>query len=100
MSDDVTVEGSPVVDRGRFAETVTPWADPFRAVPVGVPVYTWNLAGYAMGHAASGPHRHTFGGLSDAAFRLIPLVEAGRAADWPWCADDAPDGPVPDIAAP
>ncbi|WP_372500240.1 TROVE domain-containing protein [Streptomyces panaciradicis] len=78
----------------------TPWADPFRAVPVGVPVYTWNLAGYAMGHAASGPHRHTFGGLSDAAFRLIPLVEAGRAADWPWCADDAPDGPVPDIAAP
>ncbi|TQJ74681.1 TROVE domain-containing protein [Streptomyces sp. SLBN-31] len=68
---------------------LTPWADPLRAVPVRVPVYTWNLAGYAMGHAASGPHRHTFGGLSDAAFRLIPLVEAGREADWPWLAEGA-----------
>ncbi|MFJ9726157.1 aminoglycoside phosphotransferase family protein [Streptomyces sp. NPDC101209] len=27
MSDDVTVEGSPVVDRGSFAGTVTPWDD-------------------------------------------------------------------------
>ncbi|WP_405999602.1 TROVE domain-containing protein [Streptomyces sp. NBC_00829] len=63
------------------------WAyngDPFRAVPQHIPVYTWNLAGYARGHAAAGPHRHTFGGLSDAAFRLIPLLEAGRSSSWPW----------------
>ncbi len=25
-----------------------------------------------------------FGGLTDSAFRLIPLLEAGRDADWPW----------------
>ena len=30
------------------------------------------------------PNRHTFGGLTDAAFRLIPLLEAGRAGAWPW----------------
>ncbi|GAA1259165.1 TROVE domain-containing protein [Kitasatospora nipponensis] len=58
--------------------------DPFAAVPRDVPVYTWNLAGYAAGHTPAGPHRHTFGGLSDAAFRLIPLLESGREAAWPW----------------
>ncbi|MQS12930.1 TROVE domain-containing protein [Streptomyces kaniharaensis] len=59
--------------------------DPLAAVPAHVPVYTWNLAGYATGHGPSGgAHRHSFGGLSDAAFRLIPLLEAGTSADWPW----------------
>jgi hypothetical protein len=60
-------------------------ADVVAAVPATVPVYTWNLAGYRVGHAPSGDGmRHTFGGLSDAAFRLVPLLEAGRDADWPW----------------
>ncbi|WP_405871842.1 TROVE domain-containing protein [Streptomyces sp. NBC_00005] len=63
---------------------LTPWANPLGAVPARVPVYTWNLAGYAMAHSAAGPHRHTFGGLGDAAFRLIPLLESGRDARWPW----------------
>lgn len=59
--------------------------DPLAAVPGHVPVYTWNLAGYRTGHAPSGAAgRHTFGGLSDAAFRLIPLLEAGADAAWPW----------------
>ncbi|MER7331648.1 MULTISPECIES: TROVE domain-containing protein [unclassified Micromonospora] len=54
-----------------------------RSVPDQVPMYTWNLAGYQHGHAPSGSrNRHTFGGLSDAAFRMIPLIEAGRNADW------------------
>ncbi|MDX2606160.1 TROVE domain-containing protein [Streptomyces caniscabiei] len=60
------------------------WSNPLRAIPFRVPVYTWNLAGYAPAHAPSGPHHHTFGGLSDAAFRLIPLIEAGRDSKWPW----------------
>ncbi|MFE3326708.1 TROVE domain-containing protein [Streptomyces sp. NPDC059176] len=69
---------------------LAPYVDTFAAVPRKVPVYTWNLAGYATGHASTGPHRHTFGGLSDAAFRLIPLLESGRTAEWPWeCATDA-----------
>ncbi|MFF8289927.1 TROVE domain-containing protein [Streptomyces sp. NPDC016309] len=61
--------------------------DPAQQVPAHVPVYTWNLAGYRPGHAPSGgAGRHTFGGLTDAAFRMVPLLEAGRAADWPWAA--------------
>jgi hypothetical protein len=55
------------------------------AVPARVPVYTWNLAGYRYGHAPSGlGTRHTFGGLTDAAFRLIPLLETKSAAEWPF----------------
>ncbi|MFE6051529.1 TROVE domain-containing protein [Kitasatospora sp. NPDC056446] len=57
--------------------------DVFEPVPEDVPVYTWNLAGYATGHTAPGPHRHTFGGLSDAAFTLIPLLERGHDAARP-----------------
>ncbi|MFF9505965.1 TROVE domain-containing protein [Streptomyces sp. NPDC014724] len=60
-------------------------SDATAAVPSTVPVYTWNLAGHRVGHAPSGgANRHTFGGLSDAAFRMVPLLEAGRDADWPW----------------
>ncbi|MFH9550512.1 TROVE domain-containing protein [Streptomyces sp. NPDC017435] len=62
----------------------TQWSNPLQRVPFHIPVYTWNLAGYAPAHAPSGPHRHTFGGLSDAAFRMIPLLEAGQDAKWPW----------------
>lgn len=58
--------------------------DPAQFVPQHVPLYTWNLAGYEKGGSAGGPNRHVFGGLSDAAFRMIPLLEAGKNADWPW----------------
>ncbi|MFF0292101.1 TROVE domain-containing protein [Kitasatospora sp. NPDC004614] len=58
------------------------------SVPSHIPTYTWNLAGYRAGHAPSGSaRRHTFGGLTDVAFRLIPLLEAGRDAAWPWESD-------------
>ncbi|KOU55341.1 RNA-binding protein [Streptomyces sp. MMG1533] len=63
------------------------YGDPTEQVPADVPVYTWNLAGYRAGHGPSGKaNRHTFGGLSDAAFRMVPLLEAARDADWPWAA--------------
>lgn len=59
--------------------------DPTVEVPSAVPVYTWNLAGYRVGHAPSGGgNRHTFGGLTDGAFRMVSLIEDGRNADWPW----------------
>ena len=54
------------------------------AVPAQVPVYTWNLAGYRVGHAPTSGHRYTFGGLSDAAFAMIPLIEAGARDRWPF----------------
>ncbi|WP_405874145.1 TROVE domain-containing protein [Streptomyces sp. NBC_00005] len=63
------------------------YGDPTEQVPPHVPVYTWNLAGYRAGHGPSGKaNRHTFGGLSDAAFRMVPLLESARDADWPWAA--------------
>ncbi|MGW0607064.1 TROVE domain-containing protein [Streptomyces sp. NPDC002640] len=58
---------------------------PVRQVPSRVPVYTWNLAGHRAGHGDSGSAtRHTFAGLTDAAFRMVPLLEAAGRADWPW----------------
>ncbi|GGP65213.1 hypothetical protein [Saccharothrix coeruleofusca] len=61
------------------------YGDVGRALPASVPLYTWNLAGYRRGHSASGGgNRHTFGGLGDQAFRMIPLLEAGRDATWPF----------------
>ncbi|MFE9839822.1 TROVE domain-containing protein [Streptomyces sp. NPDC005551] len=63
------------------------YGDPTQQVPADVPVYTWNLAGYRPGHGPSGnANRHTFGGLSDAAFRMVPLLEGARDAEWPWAA--------------
>ncbi|GGX08346.1 hypothetical protein GCM10010353_25020 [Streptomyces chryseus] len=62
---------------------------PTEPVPADIPVHTWNLAGYRPAHGPTGPHRHTFGGLTDAAFRMAGLVEAGLGASWPWTADPA-----------
>lgn len=61
--------------------------DPTSAVPRRVPVYTFNLAGYRYGHGASGegaPQRHVFGGLTDAGFAMLALLERGRQAGWPF----------------
>ncbi|MFE0776872.1 TROVE domain-containing protein [Streptomyces sp. NPDC058861] len=53
-------------------------------IPKKTPVFMWNMAGYHPGAMPSGrSNRHTLGGLSDAAFRLIPLLDAGRDARWP-----------------
>jgi hypothetical protein len=78
-----------LVDRSGSTSKPVPFhhGDPTEQVPAEVPVYTWNLAGHRAGHGPSGTaNRHTFGGLSDAAFRMVPLLEAGRDADWPWAA--------------
>lgn len=57
---------------------------PGEDVPANIPMYVWNLAGYKYGNVANTPNRYTFGGLSDIAFKLIPLLESGRDATWPW----------------
>lgn len=58
--------------------------DPGAVVPASIPIYTWNLAGYQHGHTGGGANRHTFGGLSDKGFEMIPLLERGRDANWPF----------------
>ncbi|WP_433216816.1 TROVE domain-containing protein [Dactylosporangium sp. CS-047395] len=54
------------------------------SVPPEVPKFTWNLAGYRYGHTPATANRWTFGGLSDAGFGMIPLLEAGRDGTWPF----------------
>ncbi len=54
-------------------------------VPANVPLYMWNFAGYKHGAAPSGGrNRHTFGGLTDQAFRMVPLLESGASQSWPF----------------
>ncbi|MER5649437.1 TROVE domain-containing protein [Streptosporangium sp. NPDC002524] len=56
-----------------------------RAVPERVPMYGFNLQGYRRAAMPAGSGgRHEFGGFSDASFRLIPLLERGRDASWPF----------------
>lgn len=63
-------------------QATTRYADP---VPPNVPVYTFNLGGYAPGFLPSGSaNRHSIGGLNDAAFSVIATMEARRSGRWPW----------------
>lgn len=50
-----------------------------------VPIYVWDLGGYnATNIDLMQPNRYCFGGFTDAAFRLISLLEAGSDVGWPW----------------
>lgn len=49
------------------------------------PVYVFNVAGYKVGTTPNQDNWYTFGGLTDACFELIPLLERRRRAGlWPW----------------
>jgi hypothetical protein len=54
-------------------------------IPRHVPLCMWNFV-YSRGAAPSGqPGRHTLGGLTDAAFSMIAILEqTGSDARWPW----------------
>jgi TROVE domain-containing protein len=55
------------------------------AMPREVPLYGFNLGGYARTAFDAGTvNRFEFGGLTDATFRMIPLIEAGKRAAWPF----------------
>lgn len=56
-------------------------------IPRNVPVYVWNLAGYGRSSLKPGSCRYVLGGLSDAAFNVIPMLERGKDAPWPWLVD-------------
>lgn len=49
-------------------------------------VYTFNVAGYKGGQLEESAKAVTFGGLTDACFKLIPLIERTRysKAEWPF----------------
>lgn len=54
------------------------------AIPADVPLYTFNLAGYKPAGTPSTVNRHTFGGLNDSAFKMVPLIESAVSGVWPW----------------
>jgi hypothetical protein len=55
------------------------------AAPKNIPMYGFNLVGYQHAAMPTGSgNRHELGGFSDSTFKLIPLLEAGTSADWPF----------------
>jgi len=59
--------------------------DPSGIVPETTPIFIFNVAGYAAGTMPSGKkNRYTFGGLTDAAFTAIELLERGNDQEWPF----------------
>jgi hypothetical protein len=54
-------------------------------VPRETAVYGFNLGGYRQAMMATGTgNQHEFGGLTDATFRQVPLLERGVSSAWPW----------------
>jgi TROVE domain-containing protein len=53
-------------------------------IPANVPIYAFNMMGYAPAMMETSKTRHELGGLTDRTFAMIPLVEAGQRAQWPW----------------
>jgi hypothetical protein len=47
-------------------------------------VYAFNLGGYTASAFGAQRNVHHLGGLTDATFRMIPLLERGQDAPWPW----------------
>lgn len=58
--------------------------DVFDSVPSSTMCVTFNLAGDKMAHAAGSPTRVTIAGLTDQAFKLLPVLEGRAAGKWPW----------------
>lgn len=58
--------------------------NPGSVVPAHIPMYTWNLVGHRFSSTAGDSRRYTFGGMTDQAFSLIPLLEAGVSQEWPF----------------
>lgn len=70
--------GRPWASRLGYAPVTT-------AAPAYVPVYAFNMQGYKVTSIEAGaPNRYEMGGLTDATFRMLPWLEAGKNAGWPW----------------
>jgi hypothetical protein len=55
------------------------------SVPANVPVYGFNLGGYRATVLRAGHgNRHEFGGLNDATFTMLNLLEARTSTGWPF----------------
>lgn len=80
-----------VSDMQTFPDARDPWSDGMSstvaadAVPKRVPVYGFNLGGYRSTVLPAGMgNRHEFGGLNDATFTMLKLLESRTSAGWPF----------------
>ncbi len=73
-----------VTDGQTFGYWSNPRYDVGKQIPDNVPIYAFNMQGYAPAMMETSSTRHELGGLTDRTFAMIPLVEAGQAAKWPW----------------
>lgn len=74
-----------VTDEQTFGPSRGAWqGDVGSQVPATVPVYSFNVAGYAPAMMDTTSTRHQLGGMTDHTFAMIPLIEAGQRAVWPW----------------
>ena len=53
-----------------------------QSFPANTAVYVWDLAGYKTANIELGSGRYLLGGLSDATFKLVPILERGVDAGW------------------
>lgn len=74
-----------VTDEQTFGPHRGPWQGMVGSqVPDAVPVYSFNVGGYAPAMMDTTSTRHQLGGMTDHTFAMIPLIEAGQRAQWPW----------------
>jgi len=73
-----------VTDGQTFGYWNNPRYDVGKQIPDNVPIYAFNMLGYAPAMMETSTTRHELGGLTDRTFAMIPLVEAGQRAQWPW----------------
>lgn len=75
-------------DHDRIVVLTDEQAHPGYVPEFGVPCYTFNLAGYHVAHAPSGEKGfYTFGGLTDAGFRMLSMLDQTGRDSWPFMAD-------------
>lgn len=61
------------------------YGDVSASMPANKMLITFNLAGYQMGHAPAGTkYRVAVGGLTDSAFKLIPMLSDHAEGRWPF----------------
>jgi hypothetical protein len=60
-------------------------SDPGKLIPAHVPLYAYDLQGYrAAALSTVAPNRHQLGGYSDRVLQMVPYLERGEDATWPW----------------
>lgn len=77
ITDEQTFDGRPGYWQG----------DVGSQVPKTVPVYSFNVAGYAPAQLDTSSTRHQLGGMTDHTFGMIPMIEAGQRAQWPFAVE-------------